>query len=66
MKIVNFCYPAGQYNDTVIAAVEDAGYRGATTVNPGLARKDMPFELDRIRIAQGDGADALAGYLESL
>ncbi len=66
VKIVNFCYPAGQYNDTVIAAVEDAGYRGATTVNPGLARKDMPFELDRIRIAQGDGADALAGYLESL
>ena len=65
VDIVNFCYPAGQYNDTVIAAVEDAGYRGATTVNPGLARKDMPFELERIRIDQGDGAETLAGYLDS-
>lgn len=63
IEIVNFCYPAGQYNDEVIAAVEAAGYRGATTVNPGLGERSMPFELNRIRIDRGDGADALADKL---
>lgn len=63
IEIPNFCYPAGMYDDAVIAAVEAAGYRGATTVNPGLARRDMPFELNRIRVDRGDGADALADKL---
>lgn len=65
VDIDNFCYPAGKYDDSVIAAVEDAGYRGATTTNPGLARKDMPFELDRIRISQGEGSEALASYMSA-
>jgi len=65
IEIVNFCYPAGQYDDEVVAAVEKAGYRGATTVNPGLAEKSMPFELNRIRIDKGDGADALADKLSA-
>ena len=65
IPIINFCYPAGQYNDDVIAAVRKAGYRGATTVNPGLAERSMPFELNRIRIDAGDGADALAGKLSA-
>lgn len=63
VEIVNFCYPAGRYDDQVIAAVEAAGYRGATTVNPGLAEKSMPFELNRIRINRGDGAETLARKL---
>lgn len=63
IEIVNFCYPAGQYNDAVIAAVEAAGYRGATTVNPGLGEKSMPFELNRIRINRGDNATDLAEKL---
>ncbi|MBN8867840.1 MAG: polysaccharide deacetylase family protein [Solirubrobacterales bacterium] len=66
IEIVNFCYPAGRYDDTVAQAVEAAGYRGATTVNPGLAEKSMPFELNRIRIDRGDGADALAEKLAAL
>ena len=65
VDVVNFCYPAGQYNDAVIAAVEAAGYRGATTVNPGLGEKSMPFELNRIRIDRGDGAEALAEKLSN-
>lgn len=65
IEIVNFCYPAGQYNDEVAKAVEAAGYRGATTVNPGLAEKSMPFELNRIRIDRGDTADTLAEKLTS-
>ena len=48
------------------AAVKKAGYRGATTVNPGLAEKSMPFELNRIRIDSGDGASALAEDLSAL
>ncbi|HMW44417.1 MAG TPA: polysaccharide deacetylase family protein [Solirubrobacterales bacterium] len=64
-EIVNFCYPAGQYDDEVVKAVEAAGYRGATTVNPGLAEKSMPFELNRIRIDAGDGPDQLATKLVS-
>jgi len=28
-----FCYPAGRYDDAVIAAVQGAGYLGATTTN---------------------------------
>lgn len=65
IEIVNFCYPAGQYDDQVAKAVEAAGYRGATTVNPGLAEKSMPFELNRIRIDRGDGASALAEKLSN-
>ncbi len=66
IEIVNFCYPAGQYNAEVADAVEAAGYRGATTVNPGLGEKSMPYELDRVRIDNGDGADALAEKLSAL
>lgn len=65
IDIVNFCYPAGQYDDTAKAAVEAAGYRGATTVNPGLAEKSMPYELNRIRISRGDTSTDLAEYLSS-
>lgn len=65
VQIENFCYPAGMYDDEALKAVEEAGYRGATTVNPGLARRDMPFELNRIRIDRGDGPDALARKLAS-
>jgi peptidoglycan/xylan/chitin deacetylase (PgdA/CDA1 family) len=58
-----FCYPAGDYNDDVIAAVKDAGYLGATTTHEGLASPDQPYELKRIRVEPGDGADGLAAKL---
>lgn len=63
IEIENFCYPAGQYDDTVVAAVEAAGYRGATTVDPGLAERNEPFTLKRIRIDNGFGATELASAL---
>ena len=63
IEIENFCYPAGVYDDEVVAAVEAAGYRGATTVDPGLAERSEPFTLKRIRINRGDGADTLASDL---
>lgn len=65
VEVLNFCYPAGRYNEQTIQAVKRAGYLGATTVNPGLGKRDMPFELNRIRIDRGDGADALIQKLQA-
>ena len=49
-----FCYPAGRNDATSRAAVDDAGYLGATTTEPGIAsRADDPFALPRIRIDPG-------------
>lgn len=50
VPVKNFCYPAGRFDETVIAAVEAAGYVGATTEIPGLATKDHPYELARIEV----------------
>jgi peptidoglycan/xylan/chitin deacetylase (PgdA/CDA1 family) len=60
-----FCYPAGRYNAQVIAAVKAAGFLGATTENPGLARKSERFTLARIRIDPGDGVSGLIRKLRA-
>jgi len=61
--VTNFCYPAGRYDDRVIAAVKEAGYRSATSTEPGLARPSDRWSLDRIRIQLGDGAKELEAKL---
>jgi peptidoglycan/xylan/chitin deacetylase (PgdA/CDA1 family) len=48
--VKNFCYPAGRFDETVIAAVEAAGYVGATTEIPGFATENHPYELARIEV----------------
>ena len=58
-----FCYPAGRYDATVVAAVRAAGFLGATTENPGLGRPTQPFTLNRIRVSAGDGPAQLAQKL---
>lgn len=58
-----FCYPAGQFDAEVIAAVKEAGYLGATTTEPGLAVADEAYELKRIRVGPGDGGAELAAKL---
>lgn len=60
-----FCYPAGKFDDTVVAAVNDAGYKGATTVEEGVATPDKPFELKRIRINSDDGVEGFASKMQS-
>jgi len=56
-----FCYPAGKNDARVRAAVEAAGYKGATTVEPGVASKsDNPYELPRIRVNGTDSAATVA------
>jgi peptidoglycan/xylan/chitin deacetylase (PgdA/CDA1 family) len=59
-----FCYPAGKYDEAVIAAVDDAGYASATTVEEGLAGPgDTPFTRHRIRVNGSDSAASLADKL---
>ena len=61
-----FCYPAGRYDDSVVAAVKAAGYLGATTTNYGLARPGDLYTLSRVRIDGSDGVKGFAAKLASL
>jgi hypothetical protein len=65
VPVENFCYPAGRFDDTVIAAVEAAGYAGATTEIPGYASREKPYELDRYEILGSSGVSGLAEDLRS-
>jgi peptidoglycan/xylan/chitin deacetylase (PgdA/CDA1 family) len=58
-----FCYPAGRYDAAVIAAVQQAGYLGATTTNYGLAKPGELYTLARVRI---DGSDGVGGFAAKL
>jgi peptidoglycan/xylan/chitin deacetylase (PgdA/CDA1 family) len=65
VPVKNFCYPAGEYDETVIAAVEAAGYAGATTEIPGYAESDAPYELARFEILGSSGVAGVAADLAS-
>jgi peptidoglycan/xylan/chitin deacetylase (PgdA/CDA1 family) len=58
-----FCYPGGSFDARVVDAVRAAGYLGATTTQPGLARPSEPFTMARIRVNAGDGPRELAKKL---
>jgi peptidoglycan/xylan/chitin deacetylase (PgdA/CDA1 family) len=61
-----FCYPAGRFNPAVVAAVKAAGYLGATTEQPGLARPGERFTLPRVRIGRSDGPEGPVRKLRAL
>jgi peptidoglycan/xylan/chitin deacetylase (PgdA/CDA1 family) len=65
VPVKNFCYPAGQFNETAIEAVEEAGYTGATSEIPGYATRDKPYELARFEILGSTGVSGLAEDLAS-
>jgi len=65
VPVKNFCYPAGQFDESVIAAVKEAGYTGATTEIPGYARRDKPYELARFEILGSTGVSGLTEDLAS-
>ena len=59
-----FCYPSGQYDATVVAAVKAAGFVGSTTVVPGWAsRGDSPYALPRLRVLGGTSPAALLSQI---
>jgi len=60
VAVANFCYPAGRFDATVIAAVEAAGYTGATTEIPGAATRNAPYELARFETLGSSGVPGLA------
>lgn len=62
-----FCYPYGEYDPAVIAAVRTAGYHGATTVAGGIASSAVdPFRLPRIMVSRGEGTAGLSASLRQL
>lgn len=63
VRVRNFCYPSGRFDSTVVAAVEAAGYVGATTEIPGFATSSHPFELARIEVLGDFGVQGLAEAL---
>jgi len=65
VPVKNFCYPAGRFDATVIAAVEKAGYVGATTEIPGYAESGKPYELARFEILGSTGVSGLEADLAS-
>jgi peptidoglycan/xylan/chitin deacetylase (PgdA/CDA1 family) len=53
--VVDFCYPAGKYDASVIAAVEAAGYASATTTDEGVDHTyGDRFTWARVRVAGGE------------
>jgi peptidoglycan/xylan/chitin deacetylase (PgdA/CDA1 family) len=60
-----FCYPAGRYDGTVIAAVQRAGYLGATTTRYGLAKPNELYTLARLRVNGSDSLSTFAAKLEA-
>jgi peptidoglycan/xylan/chitin deacetylase (PgdA/CDA1 family) len=59
-----FCYPSGQYDAAVEAAVKAAGFIGSTTVVPGWAHPgDDPYRLHRVRVLGGTSGQQLLELL---
>src|SRR6185312_7019558 len=65
VPVNNFCYPAGKFDETVIEAVEAAGYTGATTEISGFAEKNKPYELARLEILRESHVAGLAEDLKN-
>ncbi|MFT3862761.1 MAG: polysaccharide deacetylase family protein [Solirubrobacterales bacterium] len=63
VPVDNFCYPAGQFDQTVVEAVEKAGFTGATTEISGFAEKSKPYELARLEILRETHVSGLAADL---
>ncbi len=50
-KVVHFCYPYGDWNETVRDLVQEAGYKTACTTDPGInMQSQSPFELKRFTV----------------
>jgi peptidoglycan/xylan/chitin deacetylase (PgdA/CDA1 family) len=65
VPVDNFSYPEGQFDETVVEAVEAAGFTGATTEVSGLAEKAKPYELARLEILHDSHVAGLAADLKN-
>ncbi len=62
-----FCYPSGQYDAAVVAAVKAAGFRGSTTVIKGWASPtEDPYRLPRLEVLSGTSPQSLLSELDGI
>lgn len=60
IKVETFCYPAGKYDAAAEEAVKRAGFKTATTVDPGIASpRDNQLLLPRVRVNGSDSPQAV-------
>ncbi len=60
-----FAYPYGDYNDSCVQAVKDAGFKCAVTTEYGRAKPgDDPLLLPRIRMSMGQSLDSFKKLVE--
>jgi peptidoglycan/xylan/chitin deacetylase (PgdA/CDA1 family) len=63
-QVVSFCYPSGQFNGSVAAAVQAAGYQDATTTAFGYVHYMYDrYWWTRLRISGGESLGAFATAL---
>ncbi|BAU47919.1 polysaccharide deacetylase [Sulfurifustis variabilis] len=59
-----FCYPSGDFGEREMRYVQEAGYRAAVSVAPGLNRRATPrYALRRTEVTDRDGARELRAKL---
>ncbi len=63
--VPNFSFPPELSDDPDIAAVEAAGYAGATVTEPGFATSSDAYEMPRITIYGLAGVDGFAEAMRS-
>jgi len=62
--VLDFCYPSGMYNATVIAATQHAGFESATTEVPGSAHAWADrLTWTRVRVNGGERLDQFIASL---
>jgi peptidoglycan/xylan/chitin deacetylase (PgdA/CDA1 family) len=63
-QVLDFCYPVGRFNPVVIAAVQAAGFRDATTTEYGRAHAwDDRYVWTRVRVSGGETLQQFASAL---
>ncbi len=65
VSVANFAYPGGEVEAGSRAAVEAAGYTGATDSTPGFASPESPFELARVQVFGLSRIDGFAEMIQS-
>ncbi len=59
VPVANFCYPAGQFDETVIAAVEGRRLHRRDHRDPRRRKQRTPYELARFEILGSTGVSGL-------
>lgn len=62
--VLDFCYPSGRFNDSVVRAVQAAGFLTATTTQPGIVHSAGDrFAWTRVRVSGGESLEQLVADL---